>query len=277
MECAICGHTSKELFTGKILGKYTCLYYHCENCGFINTEKPYWMDEAYSSAISNFDIGLVDRNLLYSKEVERIILDNFCAQSRFLDFAGGYGLFVRMMRDRGFDFYRQDKYCQNLFAVNFDVSEEGVVKNGFELLTAFEVFEHLESPIEELQCMTKYADNILFSTELIPNGRITSFKDWWYFVPETGQHISFYTLKSLQVLADRLGLFLYSNEANFHMFTNKKMKKNPFYVAPYSLRYRILPFLCRMVDHLYMKRKGIHLESKIQLDFIAMKKLGIQK
>jgi len=33
----------------------------------------------------------------------------------FLDYAAGYGLFVRLMRDAGYNFRWSDLYCQNLF------------------------------------------------------------------------------------------------------------------------------------------------------------------
>jgi len=32
----------------------------------------------------------------------------------FLDYAAGYGLFVRLMRDAGYNFRWSDLYCQNL-------------------------------------------------------------------------------------------------------------------------------------------------------------------
>ncbi len=38
----------------------------------------------------------------------------------FLDYAGGYGVFTRLMRDIGFDFYWHDPYTQNLFANGFE-------------------------------------------------------------------------------------------------------------------------------------------------------------
>ena len=81
--------------------------------------------------------------------------------TKFIDYGGGYGLFVRMMRDRGFDFYRQDIYCENLFAKHFDLSDlPGTSK--FDMLTAFEVFEHLQDPISEIGKMLSYFDTILF-------------------------------------------------------------------------------------------------------------------
>ncbi len=49
---------TKLLFTAKVLGKYDVQYYQCVITGFIQTEEPYWLEEAYSSAITKLDIGL---------------------------------------------------------------------------------------------------------------------------------------------------------------------------------------------------------------------------
>ncbi|MGH8033486.1 MAG: hypothetical protein ACREO8_14295, partial [Luteimonas sp.] len=40
---------------------------------------------------------------------------------------------------------------------------------------------------------------------------------WWYYAPESGQHIGFFTHRSLSILAERLGLRLSSNARNLHV------------------------------------------------------------
>ncbi|PKP59337.1 MAG: class I SAM-dependent methyltransferase [Candidatus Altiarchaeales archaeon HGW-Altiarchaeales-1] len=192
MTCKICNSDTNEVFEAKILNSYNVKYYKCKHCGFIQTEKPYWLNEAYSSAISSLDVGLVSRNLSFVPITASIIEKYFKVNGKFLDYGGGTGLFVRLMRDKGFDFYRQDIYCENLFAQNFDINDLDDKKIKFELLTAFEVFEHLKDPLIEIEKMFKLSDSILFSTELQPLENVTP-DNWWYFVPETGQHISFYS------------------------------------------------------------------------------------
>ena len=36
--------------TAMILKKYKVNYWRCQNCGFIETDTPYWLDESYSDA-----------------------------------------------------------------------------------------------------------------------------------------------------------------------------------------------------------------------------------
>jgi hypothetical protein len=90
---------------------------------YVQTENPYWLEEAYNSAITSLDIGLLKRNNYLVKEISPIIDCCFPEASTMLDFAGGYGAFVRLMRDEGYNFYRQDVYCDNLFTKHFDITD----------------------------------------------------------------------------------------------------------------------------------------------------------
>lgn len=228
MNCKICDTITKDYSVKKVLNRYDVNYYRCPFCNFIQTENPYWLNEAYSNAITKLDIGLVYRNEYLTPIVSTIINLFYNGKGPFLDYGGGYGLFVRMMRDRGFDFYRQDIYCENLFAKLFDLSDIQQEKK-FGMVTAFEVFEHLKDPIEELSKILKYSDTILFTTELQPDDH-SSLKEWWYIAPETGQHISLYSKKSLIAMADRFGLQLLSFR-NVHMFSERKKSKLLYRIA----------------------------------------------
>lgn len=220
--CKICGAEVSFLFSSLLLKKYAVNYFKCNHCGFVQTEKPYWLDEAYSSAIASLDIGLVSRNIYLAQQTEFIIKAFFNENADFIDYGGGYGVFVRMMRDKGFSFYRYDTYCENLFAKNFDIADRK--QNGhYELLTSFEVFEHLEDPLADIQKMLQYSRSILFSTELLPEHKIQKAEDWWYILPETGQHIAFYTKASLKIIADKFNLNYYTIDNNLHLFTPLKI------------------------------------------------------
>jgi hypothetical protein len=227
MQSKITGGNTTLLFTTKVLNKYDVKYYQCEDTGFIQTENPFWLEEAYSSAITKLDIGLISRNETLREVVIPILNNYFDANAKFLDYAGGYGLFTRQMRDRGYDFYHTDKFCQNIFAEYFDLKDT-LPHTKFELATAFEVFEHLSDPAEELKSISEYTDNILFSTVLQPQTPLKSVEDWWYFIPETGQHIALYNEKSLAALGEKFGYHFYTDGISTHLFTKRKLATNPF-------------------------------------------------
>ena len=196
MKWKICGSPTKYLFSKSVLNKYNVGYHQCTHCSFIETEAPFWLSEAYSSVITSVDIGLLYRNHFAVPITSALICKYFNAHGKFIDYGGGYGVFTRLMRDAGFNFFRQDLYCENIFANHFDISDYQTLSK-YELLTAFEVFEHLVNPIEELAKMLELSDNVFFSTELVPYEDKEALNSWWYIIPETGQHVSFYTRESL--------------------------------------------------------------------------------
>lgn len=221
ISCLLCHKTTKKVFDNIILNKYSVGYYQCKNCGFLFTEKPYWLDEAYSSAISNMDTGLVQRNLEFSKKIAVLFFLLYRGKGKFLDLAGGTGLFVRIMRDIGFDYFWQDPYCDNVHAVNFERSPN----DKFLAITALEVLEHLDDPVTFLNenIVNTNTETFVFSTELF-QGPAPSPSDWWYYTSRTGQHISFYQEKSLRILAAKMEMNFYSH-GGIHIFTKKKINK----------------------------------------------------
>ena len=199
----------------------------------MQTEEPFWLSEAYSDAINTQDIGLIYRNKVFSEIVTALFsLCGFNKTKPYLDYGGGYGMFVRMMRDSGYNFYWSDKFCENVYATKFSVFEPFREQNRFETATAFEVFEHLTDPIAEVEKLLSVTDSILFSTELIPE----NIEGWWYIMPEHGQHISFYSKDTLQFLAKKYGLNLYTNNKTLHLLTKKRISKWGFSLAS-SLRF----------------------------------------
>ncbi|MTJ47266.1 glycosyltransferase [Dolichospermum sp. UHCC 0259] len=224
--CKVCGSDSHYFSTAKILQKYDVDYFQCSNCGFVQTEHPYWLNEAYSEAIATSDVGLVYRNNMMANIATKLLFNHFDHEANFLDYGGGYGLFVRLMRDQGFKFYWYDKFCKNIFATGFELTEN--IKSDLLLVTAFELFEHFTYPLQELEEMLKLAPNILFSTSLLPENNPQP-DQWWYYTPHEGQHISIYTRKSLEVLAEKYNLKLYTDGNSLHLLTkNKNLPENLF-------------------------------------------------
>ncbi len=224
MNCKICASPSPFFANAKLLNRYDVDYFQCGDCGFVQTEDPYWLAEAYSDAIASSDIGLVTRNMNLSACVRLLIEQYFNGDARFLDYGGGYGLFVRLMRDSGFDFYWSDKFCKNLFAKGFE--DNG--KSQYELVTAFELLEHLVDPVQEISELLKLGHSLLFSTSLLPENN-PSPDEWWYYARHEGQHIAIYTLESLKRLSQNLGCNLYSDAQSVHLMTQKTLPDNVFF------------------------------------------------
>jgi hypothetical protein len=255
MMCKICNQESKNIFSAIILGHYNINYFYCDNCGFLFTEKPYWLKEAYNSPINISDTGIINRNINFSIISSNIIYYFFDYEKTFLDYAGGYGIFVRLMRDIGFNFKWQDNFSQNLVARGFEYCQNDRI----DLITIFEAFEHFVDPIEEIEKILRISKNILFSTTLLPE-KIPNPHDWWYYGLNHGQHVSFYSLKTFKYLAKKYNLNYYSDGKLVHLLTEKKI--NPILFKLFISRFKIIFWL-------FIK---IKLKSKIWNDYSFLNK-----
>lgn len=212
-------------FEVKLLKKHDVAYYYCNNCGLLQTETPYWLDDAYQNAIADSDTGILSRNLTISRKLSSLLFFCMDKSSAYADTAGGYGLLTRLMRDNGFDFYWHDDYCENLFAKGFEQANN---TRKLAAVTAFEVLEHIHNPLQFIKDTLDKSgtSTLIFSTELFA-GKPPSPSEWWYYTPETGQHITFYQKKTLEFIARELSLNLYTNN-NIHVLTERNMNRLKF-------------------------------------------------
>lgn len=217
MKCKICGTDNQACFSDKILGKYNINYYHCSHCDFVQTEEPFWFDEAYARPINLSDTGYMVRNLFYAERLTILLYLLFGENGKYLDYAGGYGVFVRVMRDIGFDFYWDDKYTKNMFAAGFEWDQTSRV----DAVTLFEVFEHFVEPMNEIEKSLKISDTIIFSTDLHPSP-VPQPRDWWYYGLDHGQHIAFYSTKTFKYIAEQLQLN-YLNLKSLHVLSRNEL------------------------------------------------------
>jgi hypothetical protein len=143
------------------------------------------------------------------------------------------------MRDAGFSFFHEDPYTENIFAKDFVFNDNDLPITG---ITCFECLEHLGDPIEELQKIFSISKNVFFSTSLkdieVPD------KSWTYFGFSHGQHISFYSSKSLNLLAERFKLNVYTS-GTLHFFTPLEIDSQKFKRLSRSATKRNHPFTSR--------------------------------
>ena len=243
MKCPICQTEGKEIFQNKILGKYQISYYQCPHCKLIYTEKPYWLEEAYKDAIVGTDTGLMQRNISFCVTVNTLLRKFYPEGKHFLDYGGGYGIFVRLMRDVGHRFQWTDKYSENLVAKGFEYHEGEI-----DLVTAFELFEHFDKPIQEIENLLGYSKNLLISTTVYGEEEGYPDKSWWYYAPHAGQHIVFYHRKTFEYLAKKYHLNYYQIDNTLHLLTRKELPTGRFKLVMRSKAGKASQYLRWFID-----------------------------
>ena len=211
--CAVCGSRMRRTHSHEILGRYTGQFIRCNDCGYWTVLDPFWLEEAYEDAIASTDTGIMQRNLQVARVLGGII-EAVAPSGPYVDWAGGLGILTRLMRDRGYDYYWHDAYARNELARGFEWYTQSEAAT---LVTAIEVLEHVTSPLDfihEIRAATQ-TPIITFSQETYDH---ETTPEWWYFSYETGQHVSFYTLQTLQTIAARSGMH-YLNAGGLHLWS----------------------------------------------------------
>lgn len=223
MNCKICETPTEPIFIAHLLNKYDVQYYQCPVCLFVQTEPPYWLNEAYQSPINISDTGVVTRNLLLALKTSLIIHFFLKRTAKFIDYAGGWGIFTRLMRDIGFDFYWFDKYAKNEVARGF----EGDLSARYEMVTVFEAFEHFEHPVSELEKLFRLSNTVLLSTTTLPRPTPKP-GDWWYYGLDHGQHIAFYSRETFERIASQFNCTYLTDGKYLHLLTKMNISKGWF-------------------------------------------------
>lgn len=195
-KCRLCDGVLRHRFNLMLLRKYDVAYFQCQKCHSLQTEVPYWLEEAYENNISSLDTGAVQRNInnfAFCYAFSKI----FNVKSA-IDFGSSDGMLCRFMRDHEIDCYAYDKYAIPIYAQAFRSPPD----RGVDLLTAFEVLEHLPNPAADLDEIFSFSPQyVLCSTEIYAN----QSSDWWYLAQEGGQHVFFYSAPAINFIAQKYG------------------------------------------------------------------------
>jgi Methyltransferase domain len=220
--CRLCHGSVEKQFELTVLGRLEIGYWRCQECGSLQTDEPHWLAEAYSASLTVSDVGAVRRCLTCRALIWLVLRLLHMRQARLLDYGGGSGLLCRLLRDIGINAWTSDPYGGGEYARLFRVDADAVAPGSFEVVTAFEVLEHLPSPDNDLAKLFHLSPDVLIAgTEPY---KIDYDKSWWYLAPGTGQHVFFYSQEALQLVASRFGYSLQSVDG-WHIFVRRSVKQ----------------------------------------------------
>lgn len=216
--CRLCDGALREHFRLQLLNRYEVAYLLCEACGSLQTQRPFWLAEAYASALADIDTGAVER-CLRCQAIITATARVFGLSGRVLDFGGGAGLLCRLLRDAGLDAWLYDRYAEPVFAPAYAIPLESVTPGSIALLSAIEVFEHCAEPASELGALFDLKPAVLFASTEPYRGEGAN---WWYLNASAGQHVFFYSMRGLKLLAHRYG-YEYFGAGAFHVFSRSSL------------------------------------------------------
>lgn len=195
--CKVCHH---QLTSIKDMKK-ALIYYRCSSCGFVALDDKFKVDkieekkkydqhnnslenEGYVQMFADFIEVAIEP---YKKDIKTV-----------LEFGSGpQPVLATLLERRGFEVDIYDLYYapQKVY--------EG---KAYDLITSTEVFEHLSKPLEVLALLVQHLQphGYLALMTKFPPKDDTEFLAWWYRRDPT--HISFFTPKSFEIMAKKVGL-----------------------------------------------------------------------
>lgn len=187
-------------------------YFVCADCGFCHAPEmcnkpPEWFAEhIYNDDYVKFDpeykgerAARQARNLIYSYSWAR-------KDIRHLDFGSGDGQLTQRMIKAGFTSEAYDPFVHVEAPAGL-----------FNLITCFEVFEHVPDPQRLMRHLASYLapEGLILASTNVSDGE--DIATWWYASPRNG-HISLYSKRSLELLAKQHSLEAIVDRNGGHYF-----------------------------------------------------------
>ena len=221
--CRCClGETSYFSSAGVL--DFIATYSICSKCSSVQAGNPVWIERAHSKAISNLDTGLVSRCLSASRLTATLLFLEGRKAAKGIDWGGGTGLLTRFLRDQGFQVRSYDKYAKAEHAEGFEATLEEA-EEAATFITSVECFEHLVNPIDAYKKVTSKKEYFIFTTEIIDTPPPDpAEKMWWYFVPESGQHITFASKQGLDEFRKIVGFDHYVRFGSLHVMSRAQLR-----------------------------------------------------
>ena len=196
MKCNIC-NCDTNVFEDSQLQKQ---YHSCQNCDCISLDTQYHLSlEKENSLYNNHQNSLENQGYVQMFED---FLDYFwndlTCKDKSLDFGSGpTPVLSQLLHKRNVQVDCYDKFYQPIKCFE---------NQTYDFITSTEVFEHLNNPLETLRLLTKHLrpKGILAIMTLFHQNDQAHFLTWWYRRDPT--HITFYTPKTLEILAHKCGL-----------------------------------------------------------------------
>lgn len=236
--CRICSGETLPLLNFEVCGAYDADLIRCSVCGFSFISDPWWLESTFEDRLHRMDVGSLERSLYVARFLKGVsVLIKRWKDQPMLDFGAGDGVLVRHLRDRGLQIRYSDPFASPVFFVGDAINED----DKFELSVLSEVALHFVDPLQEFKSLLVRSNQVLFTAVKAPE-KID--ENWWYLMKSTGQHVAFYSKKSIDKLAKELGCHSYGKGSFFHVISKEKI---PWKIR-LCLRYPAVPVALGLIS-----------------------------
>lgn len=208
ISCRICGSNHIKFYSNIIImNKHNAMLHLCLDCESAFIISPHWLDEAYLIPIPEADNTIDRSNYIYKIIID--LIDYYKLKEPFLDYGCGNGELIDLFSEC--DYTGFDKYNIKYSLTNF--------KEKYGFISCIEVIEHLERPVEVFDFLFKKSDNVLISTVPI-TFPLPYLDEWNYYAFKYGQHITFYSIRALGLIAKHYGFSVrhFGSQNHLHFF-----------------------------------------------------------
>jgi len=192
-KCTLCNH--EAVF---FKDAHSRQFFRCEQCDLIFLLPEQRLNTAQE--FERYNLHQNDSNdenyRLFLNQLAEPMIQNLTAGVKGLDYGSGPGpTLSKIFEEQGFKMALYDPY----FAAN-----ENVLKQSYDFVTCCETAEHFFNPKKQFDLLNQVlrCDGWLgVMTQILKEGEM--FEDWYYAKDPT--HVSFYSHKTMQWLAQRYG------------------------------------------------------------------------
>lgn len=221
--CRVCGHLTTEWTHLRMASKY----FYCNHCEFISKDETMRVTPEEAFRIYNTHKNSIDdqRYVAYfQKFLKEAVFPFSNGMKNGFDFGSGPDpvLAQILTRDYGYEMDIYDLYY---------APDRIHIGKKYDLVTSTEVAEHIPEPLNyfrQLKSLLTDTGTLAIMTQFHQNNSL-HFSDWHYARDKS--HISFYTEKTMKIIAQKVGLrVVFTNHTQYTTFV-KDIKTEPVKVV----------------------------------------------
>jgi len=209
--CRVCGHLTTEWIHLRMASKY----FYCNHCEFISRDETMRVAPEEAFKIYNTHKNSIDdqRHIAnFQKFIKEAVIPFSNEMKNGFDFGSGPDPVLAKLLTRDYG-YEMDIYDQYFAPDRINIGKK------YDLVTSTEVAEHIPEPLvyfRQLKSLITDTGTLAIMTQFHLNNSL-HFSDWHYARDKS--HISFYTEKTMKIIAQKIGLrVVFTNHTQYTTF-----------------------------------------------------------